>query len=58
MKEYNYGTVYDCFKITFPVDGIIPYLNLPTITIDDIPWPPKYPNIPLIHFQLPFMLPL
>ena len=41
MREYNYRTVYDCFKNKFPVDGFIPYMNLPPITIDDISRPPK-----------------
>ena len=58
MREYNYGKGYDSFKNTFPVDGVRSYLNLPPITIDDIPCPPKYTNILLIHFHLPFLLPL
>ena len=50
-------TFYYCFKNAFPVDGVRPYMNLPPITIDDIPLPPKHTDTPLIHFQLPFMLP-
>ena len=33
MREYNYGTVYDSFNNTFPVDGVIPYLNLPPLPL-------------------------
>ena len=57
MREYNYSTIYDSFNNNFPADVARSYLNLLPITIDDIHWTPKYSNIPLIHFQLLFMLP-
>ena len=36
-KEYNIRTVYECFDDSFTDDFGIPALNLPQITIDNIP---------------------
>ena len=40
-KEYNNRTVYDCFNNISTSNFGIPDLNLPPITIDDIPRPHK-----------------
>ena len=40
-RGYNERTVYDCFNNPFPDDCGSPYLNLPPITIYDIPHPDK-----------------
>ena len=37
--EYNNRMVYDCFNNIFTADFDIPAMNLPPITIDDIPHP-------------------
>ena len=50
--------VYDCFNNPLPVDCGNPDLNTPPMYIDDIYIPKRDPNIPLIHFQLSFMLTL
>ena len=39
--EYNNRTVYDCFNNPFTADCGSPAMNLPPITIDDRPPPPK-----------------
>ena len=50
-REYKNRTVYDCFNDTFTDDFGSPDLNLPPITINDIPRPHK------ISSYTPDMLP-
>ena len=50
-KEYNNGVFYDCFVNPFTDDFGIPDLNLPPITIDDIPRPHE------ISYYTPDLLP-
>ena len=59
MTRYYKGrAMYDCFNKPLNFDCGIAALNPPSMPIDDITWPPKYPDIPLIWYQLLFMLPL
>ena len=51
MREYTSRTVYDCFNNPFTADCGSPALNLPSITIDDIPCPDK------IARYTPYLLP-
>ena len=57
-REYNNMVVYDRSNNPFTADCGRPDLNTPPITIDDTSHPHKYPIIPLIRFQLPYLLPL
>ena len=34
MIEYKYRTLHECFNNNFPIDGVIPSLNIPPIAID------------------------
>ena len=58
MRYYNDRTVYDWFNNNFSVDCGIPDLNTPPIAIDDIHLLKKYPDIPLIRFQITFLFSL
>ena len=40
-REYNGSKFYDFFNNPFPYDCVIPYLNIPPITIVDSPQPDK-----------------
>ena len=58
MREYNDRVVYYCSRTPFPVDYVIPDLNIPPVPLDDSYISNKKPFIPHIILQLPFMFPL
>ena len=57
-RKNKSSTGYECFNKPFLVYGGILDFNTPPIPIENSPQPKNNPGIPLILFQLPFMLPM